>query len=211
MAAWSRTWESPWRTRLWRHRRQPRLSSGVSLAEGPIREVIPQVVVTHRLVVAIGDATARRVLGELVWQHAASWSRLFIRAAVIAPDVKIGQGTVVMAGAIINMGTMIQRFAIINSGAIVDHDNLIEDNVQIAAGSNLAGRVTCRRDCFIGTGVRQLFRALSSARVHILRQELPSLRQSNSIHLSPAVRHVKKVDLNDLCITLRRSTRRLRR
>jgi hypothetical protein len=32
----------------------------------PIRKVIPQVVVTHRLVVAIGDATARRGLGALV-------------------------------------------------------------------------------------------------------------------------------------------------
>jgi sugar O-acyltransferase (sialic acid O-acetyltransferase NeuD family) len=113
-------------------------------AEGPIREVVPQFIATHRFVVAIGDATARRAFGELV--------ALVHPSAVIAPDVKIGQGTIVMAGAIINTGTMIGRFAIINSGAIVDHDNIIEDNVQIAPGCNLAGRVTCRRDCFIGTG-----------------------------------------------------------
>jgi sugar O-acyltransferase (sialic acid O-acetyltransferase NeuD family) len=130
----------------------PGSASAFLKAEGPIRKVIPQVVATHRLVVAIGDAAARRAFGELVLAASGELVALVHPSAVIAPDVKIGQGTVVMAGAIINTGTMIGRFAIINSGAIVDHDNIIEDNVQIAPGCNLAGRVTCRRDSFIGTG-----------------------------------------------------------
>jgi acetyltransferase EpsM len=96
--------------------------------------------------------SVRRAFGELVLAARGELVALVHCPAVIAPDVKIGQGTVVMAGAIINTGTMIGRFAIINSGAIVDHDNIIGDNLQIAPGSNLAGRVTCRRDCFIGTG-----------------------------------------------------------
>jgi sugar O-acyltransferase (sialic acid O-acetyltransferase NeuD family) len=120
--------------------------------EGPIREIVTQYIATHRFIVAIGDASVRRCFGELVLAIGGELVTLVHPSAVIAPDVKIGYGTVVMAGAIINTGTMIGQFAIINTGAIVDHDNIIEDNVQIAPGCNLAGRVTCRRDCFIGTG-----------------------------------------------------------
>ena len=121
-------------------------------AEGPTQEVISQFAATHRFVVAIGDAVARRSVAEMVLAAGGEFVTLIHPSAVIAPDVKIGQGTVVMAGAIINTGTTIGNFAIINTGAIVDHDNIIEDNVQIAPGCNLAGKVTCQRDCFIGTG-----------------------------------------------------------
>jgi sugar O-acyltransferase (sialic acid O-acetyltransferase NeuD family) len=121
-------------------------------AEGPAQEVIPRYAATHRYVVAIGDAAARRSFAEMVLAAGGELVTLVHPSAVIAPDVKIGHGTVVMAGAIINTGTTIGHFAIINTGAIIDHDNVIEDNVQIAPGCNLAGRVTCRRDCFIGTG-----------------------------------------------------------
>ena len=95
---------------------------------------------------------ARRSVAEMVLAAGGELVMLVHPSAVIAPDVKIGDGTVVMAGVIINTGTMIGRFAVINTGAIVDHDNIIEDNVQIAPGCNLAGKVTCRRDCFVGTG-----------------------------------------------------------
>ena len=121
-------------------------------AEGPIQEILPRFARTHRFVIAIGDAGIRRSVAEMVLAVGGEFVTLVHPSAVIAPDVKIGHGTVVMAGAIINTGTMIGNFAIINTGAIVDHDNIIEDYVQIAPGCNLAGRVTCRRDCFIGTG-----------------------------------------------------------
>lgn len=119
---------------------------------GPTLEIIPQFAATHRFVVAIGDAAARRSIAEMVLAGGGELVTLIHPSAVVAPDVKIGQGTVVMAGAIINPGTTIGHFAVINTGAIVDHDNIIEDNVQIAPGCNLAGNVICRRDCFIGTG-----------------------------------------------------------
>lgn len=121
-------------------------------ADGPTSDVIPRFVTLHRFIVAIGDAGARRTITEMILAAGGELATLIHPTAVIAPDVTIGAGTVVMAGAIINTGTTIGRFAIINTGAIVDHDNIIEDNVQIAPGCNLAGRVTCRCDCFIGTG-----------------------------------------------------------
>jgi acetyltransferase EpsM len=120
--------------------------------EGPIEKAIPRFAELHRFVVGMGEASVRRSFAEMVLAACGELAILVHPSAVIAPDAKIGCGTVVMAGAIINPGTIIGRFAIINTGAIIDHDNIIEDNVQIAPGCNLAGKVICRRDCFVGTG-----------------------------------------------------------
>lgn len=72
--------------------------------------------------------------------------------AIIADDVKIGEGTVVMAGAIINPGAKIGRHCIINTGAIVEHDCVIGDYVHISPGVKMAGDVAIGRMCHIGVG-----------------------------------------------------------
>ena len=62
-------------------------------------------------------------------------------SAQIARCVQIGEGTVVMAGAIVNSGTQIGRHCIINTGASVDHDSVLGDFVSIAPGAALGGNV----------------------------------------------------------------------
>lgn len=120
--------------------------------EGPILALLPLLVGSHRFVVGIGDAEARRRIVNLVLSIGGELTTLIHPNAVIAPDVTIGAGTVVMAGAIVNTGTQIGCFAVINTGAIIDHDNTIEDNVQVAPGCRLAGGVKCKPNAFIGTG-----------------------------------------------------------
>ena len=72
--------------------------------------------------------------------------------AVIAEDVKIGEGTVVMHGAIINPGTKIGKNVIINTGSIIDHDCTIHDHVHIAPGVTLSGGVKVGYATHVGTG-----------------------------------------------------------
>lgn len=72
--------------------------------------------------------------------------------AILAEDVKIGEGTVVMAGAIINPGARIGRHCIINTGAIVEHDCEIGDFVHISPGVKMAGDVKIGRMSHIGVG-----------------------------------------------------------
>ncbi len=72
--------------------------------------------------------------------------------AIIADDVKIGEGTVVMAGAIINPGARIGRHCIINTGAIIEHDCIVGDYVHVAPGTKIAGNVTIGRMSHIGIG-----------------------------------------------------------
>lgn len=51
--------------------------------------------------------------------------------AVIAEDIAIGTGTVVMAGAVINPGVRIGKGCIINTCSSVDHDCEVGDYVQL--------------------------------------------------------------------------------
>lgn len=46
-------------------------------------------------------------------------------------EVSIGEGTVVMASAVINAGTTIGKHCIINSSAVVEHDNQIRNFVHV--------------------------------------------------------------------------------
>jgi UDP-perosamine 4-acetyltransferase len=72
---------------------------------------------------------------------------------IIARNVKIGEGVLIAAGAIINTDAVIGNNVVIYTGTIMDHDNVIEDNVYLSPGVNLSGKVTIKEDSFLGTGV----------------------------------------------------------
>lgn len=73
-------------------------------------------------------------------------------SAIIAEDVKIGTGSVIMAGVVINPGTVIGKNCIINTSSSLDHDNLLEDYVHISPGAHLAGTVSVKEGTWICTG-----------------------------------------------------------
>lgn len=72
--------------------------------------------------------------------------------AILSPGVKLGAGTVVMAGTIINISTSIGKNCIINTGAIIDHDGDIGDHVHIGPGVTLSGHVNVGDNTLIGVG-----------------------------------------------------------
>jgi len=72
--------------------------------------------------------------------------------AILSPGVKIGAGTVIMAGAIINTGTSVGKNSIVNTGAIIDHDGDIGEHVHIAPAVTLSGNVTVGSNSLIGVG-----------------------------------------------------------
>jgi len=76
----------------------------------------------------------------------------------IAKSVKIGDGTAVMAGAIINPYTKIGENCVVNTGAVVDHDNVLEEGAFIQPGANLAGTVTVKKNAVVGIGATVLDR-----------------------------------------------------
>lgn len=65
---------------------------------------------------------------------------------------KIGEGSIIMNGAIINSNTEIGKNVIINSGAIIEHNTTIGDNTHIAPGAIINGTAKIGKNCFIGSG-----------------------------------------------------------
>jgi len=101
--------------------------------------------------IGIGNASIRKKFQEQLRNK--SLVTLIHPDAVIADDVKIGIGTVVMAGAVINSGAKIGNGVIINTCSSVDHDCIVDDYVHVAVGAHLCGTVNVGESTWIGAGV----------------------------------------------------------
>lgn len=102
------------------------------------------------ILIAVGNCLIRKNLMER--ECGRVFSTLSHPSAVIANDVVIGEGSVVMAGAVINSGTKVGKGCIINTSSSVDHDCIVGDYCHISVGAHLAGTV-CVENCgWIGTG-----------------------------------------------------------
>jgi sugar O-acyltransferase (sialic acid O-acetyltransferase NeuD family) len=73
-------------------------------------------------------------------------------SAIIAADAEIGEGSQVMAGAIVQPGVRIGVNCIVNTGSGIDHDCRIGDHVHIAPGVTLSGTVEVGDGCHLGSG-----------------------------------------------------------
>lgn len=104
----------------------------------------------YDVIVAIGNACIRKKIQKQV--GADRLTTLIHPQSVISRRVTIGQGTVIMAGAIINSDTEVGEGCIINTGASVDHDCSIGDFVHVSVGAHIAGTVTIGNGTWIGAG-----------------------------------------------------------
>ena len=103
-------------------------------------------------IVAIGNTKIRRRIQSELSEMGLNIISLIHPSAVIASDVKIGMGTVVMAGTVINPSVEIGQGCIINTGASVDHDCQIGDYVHVSVGAHIAGTVLVGSDTWVGAG-----------------------------------------------------------
>lgn len=102
--------------------------------------------------VAIGNAYRRQEISEILNEKECNIVSLIHPNAVISRRVKVGNGTVVMAGAVINSDAVIGDGCIINTASSVDHDCVVEDYAHISVGAHLAGSVFIGKKTWIGAG-----------------------------------------------------------
>ncbi len=101
-------------------------------------------------IIGIGNNQVRKKIAERV---DVNWYTAIHPSAQIAIDTVIGDGTVIMANAIVNTSATIGKHCIINSGAIIEHDNVIGDYVHISPNATLCGTVSVGNLTHIGAGV----------------------------------------------------------
>lgn len=101
------------------------------------------------VVIAVGNARLRQKL-----QRSVDTERLaiLIHPDAVVSEAEIGEGSVVMAGAVINPGSRIGRGCIINTSSSVDHDCFLGDFVHVSVGAHVAGNVDIGDRTWIGAG-----------------------------------------------------------
>lgn len=106
----------------------------------------------YEIFVGIGNNSIRQKLYEKLETAGAMIPVLIHPNSTIGQQVEIGNGTAVMAGAVINCCTNIGKGCIINTGSTVDHDNIVEDFAHISPGVHLAGNVKVGKESWLGIG-----------------------------------------------------------
>ena len=117
-------------------------------------------------IVAIGNSTVRKHIQE----NLSDVVTLIHPNAIVSRRVRIGRGSVVMAGAVVNSDVVIGDGCIINTSASVDHDCrignydhisvgahvagtcFIGDRTWIGAGATISNNINICNDCFVGAG-----------------------------------------------------------
>lgn len=104
-----------------------------------------------RFVIAIGNGAVRRKVAQRL--SGVNWYTAIHPDATVSPmGTDIGEGTVIMAGAVVNPCAVIGKHCIINTKSSVDHDNKIGDYTHISVGATLAGTVTVGDTVWVGAG-----------------------------------------------------------
>ena len=108
--------------------------------------------------IAIGDNFLRSLVIEKVKEKVKEASKDFQFINCIHPkshialDVKMGEGNVLMPGAVINTSSEIGSFCILNTNSSIDHDNKFSDFVSVGPNAVCGGNVAIDKFSAIGIG-----------------------------------------------------------
>ncbi|MCL4129936.1 UNVERIFIED_CONTAM: hypothetical protein GTU68_054594 [Idotea baltica] len=123
------------------------LSKGVILSPRKTKSDFPHS--GSPFIIAVGNNLYRYEIANFL---KCRFTKAIHNSAIIDSSVKIEDGTVVYAGAVIQANTKIGKHVIINTLAGVDHDNIIEDFVHISPNVTICGLVTIGIGTHIGAG-----------------------------------------------------------
>ena len=120
----------------------------------PILE--PNITLTNidptRVLLAVGVGGARRQQFEELKEKGFNIATVVHPSAIVAHDVKLGEGAQLMAGAVVQPGVDVGVNTVLNTGCRVDHDCTIGSHSFIAPGAVLCGGVNIGDSTHVGAG-----------------------------------------------------------
>lgn len=102
--------------------------------------------------IAIGNNEIRERIFELLQKENINIVTLVHPSAVIADDVTIGKGTVIMANVVVNPDAKIGKGVIVNTASSIDHECKIDNFTHVSVGAHIAGAVHVGANTFVGAG-----------------------------------------------------------
>jgi sugar O-acyltransferase (sialic acid O-acetyltransferase NeuD family) len=114
-----------------------------------VGEYDPNFTPDAKIIISIGDNKMRM---HVVAKTKHSFSSVIDPSALVSPNSRLGEGSMILQRSIIQAKTEVGRHVIVNTAAQVDHDCLIGDFAHIAPGAILCGAVSVGEGAFIGAG-----------------------------------------------------------
>ena len=99
----------------------------------------------------IMSSQTRFVLFNKLKSLGGQFARIISPFSVVSPHARLGEGCIVMHGAVVNAGAVIGKNCIINTGAIIEHHSHIGSHFHISTNAVLNGDTRVADHCFIGS------------------------------------------------------------
>ncbi len=99
----------------------------------------------------IKNSKIRENLFKKISNYGFKFPAIISPLSYVSKHASIGEGTIVMHGAIINAGAKIGKNCIINSKSLIEHDVVIEDYCHISTRSTVNGGVIIKKNSFVGS------------------------------------------------------------
>lgn len=103
------------------------------------------------LIISVGDNLRRAEL-DLMLRENAEYGQAIHGQTIISNKAVIGEGTVILQGAIVQSAAKVGRHVLVNTAASIDHDNEIGDYAHISPQATLCGHVKVGEGTHIGAG-----------------------------------------------------------
>ncbi len=100
----------------------------------------------------IKSSALREKIYDELNQAGAKMATVVSPIAYVSPDATIGDGSIVLHGAMINAAVVTGVNCIINSMALLEHDAKIGNHVHVSTGALINGDCSVANNCFIGSG-----------------------------------------------------------
>ena len=105
----------------------------------------------RKAIIAVGDNFSRKKIKQRI-EHKFNFIQAIHPSSTIGKNVKIGDGTAIMAGAIINPSTAIGKHCVVNTNSSLDHDCFMDDYASLAPNVTTGGNVIIGKNSSICLG-----------------------------------------------------------
>jgi sugar O-acyltransferase (sialic acid O-acetyltransferase NeuD family) len=99
-----------------------------------------------------GDFESKRRIVQRLGLPAERYATLVHPTAVVPDSCRLGEGTVILAGAVLTTDVEVGAHVAIMPQAVLTHDDRLDDYVTVAAGVRVAGGVHVEQGAYLGAG-----------------------------------------------------------